>query len=30
MENVTEVIKELHTDLGNEHCILMVIVGFVT
>lgn len=30
MQNVTEMIKELHTDLGNEHCLLMVIVDFVT
>lgn len=30
MENITEIIKELHTDLGNGQCILMVIVDFVT
>lgn len=30
MENVTEIIKELHTNLGNGQCILMVIVDFIT
>lgn len=29
-ENVTEIIKELHTNLVNEHYILMVIVDSVT
>lgn len=30
MENVTEIIKGLHTDLVNEQYILMVIVDSVT
>lgn len=30
MENVTEIIKELHTNLDNGQCILMVIVDFIT